>query len=276
MSKTRSRSPSKAIVAFLVGSASLLAAANGSAHERRWQDHRRGPGVGAALVAGALLGAAVGLELEFHVYGGPAEPPPPPAPPPPAYSYPVYPPPAPVYQPPPVAVVQPPPPASVPVQLGLAVSGVVQSPRSGQLPLAGVAATLQARTSSQSMLSLELQSLTAYGLADDRRRNDLAGLVAGRLFFWDAALAPYFEAAGGLGRSTVTEASFDMRASRLVGRVGLGVELRLGPYLVLEGQVAQVHNLRMASGTADATSPPPAIGEHESATELRGGLAFRF
>jgi hypothetical protein len=50
----------------------------------------------------------------------------------------------------------------------------------------------------------------------------------------------------------------------------VGLELRLGRHLVLDGQVAQVHRLRM-----DGPGPSP-VGDHERAAEVRGGLAFLF
>jgi hypothetical protein len=102
------------------------------------------------------------------------------------------------------------------------------------------------------------------------------------LFAWDAALAPYLELAFGIGRASVETGPFAVRASQLVGRVGLGLELRLGRHVVLESQAASVHRLRLDGGaaggvTGGAAGPALAqLGKHERSVELRGGLALRF
>jgi hypothetical protein len=158
---------------------------------------RRGPGphghVGLAIGA-ALVGAAIGAELSSHVWldlhGG--------APPPVVYygyGGPPYPPPPCCYQPlppppPPLVIGEPmyaPPVAYVPT-LGLAVNGLIQAPQA-RSATAGVAVSLQARTSARTLFALEVQSLRAE--RPDRQRDDLAGLLVGRLFAWDAPLAPY-------------------------------------------------------------------------------------
>jgi hypothetical protein len=164
------------------------------------------------------------------------------------------------------------------VQLGFSVAGVVQSPPIGGLPLGGIAAALRIQPSSQSLLALEIQSLGAEQGPDGPRRHELAGLVVGRVYLWNAPLAPYLELAGGLGRASVEMNAFEVRASQLVGRIGIGLELRLGQHLALEGEIAQVHRLRLGDDPSYDSDPCCAalLDHHERATELRGGLAFRF
>ena len=150
------------------------------------------------------------------------------------------------------------------------MTGLVEAPQTDQLPLGGVAAALQFRTSSHSLLSLELQSLGARRPSDDPRRSDVGGLVSGRVFLWNAALAPYLELAGGLGRAELRANDLEVHAVQLLGRFGVGLELRLGRHVVLDGQIAQMHRLgfdETASG---------AFESHERATHVRGGLALRF
>lgn len=199
----------------------------------------------------------------------------------PAYPAPAaccYPPPAPT----PAVIVHGPAPAFDPPALGLAIGGAAHAPASGQLPVGGVVAALQFRTSSHSLLAVELQSLGARTLSNDTRRSELAGLLAGRVFLWNAALAPYLELAAGLGHTSIESTGLEVNASQLLGRYGLGLELRLGRHLVLEGQIARVHKLRLERddhGVAYAAFGPQDdrdVGEHERAVELRAGLAFRF
>jgi hypothetical protein len=167
-------------------------------------------------------------------------------------------------------------------RVGLAFGGLVDSPDSGQMPVGGVAGALQLRTSSYSLLLLEIQSLSAQRISDGLRRSEVVGLIGGRVFPWNAFLTPYLELGGGFGRATVGATGFALHASQLVGRIGLGLELRLGRHLVLDGQVASVHKLRLddrdSSSPQQLASAEPfaSIGEHERATEIRGGLAFRF
>jgi hypothetical protein len=176
----------------------------------------------------------------------------------------------------------PPPPPPVAVQpaqayydpwpdMGFALTGLVETPHTGQLPLGGVAGALQFRTSSHSLLSLEVQSMGAHRLSDGLRRSDLDGVMAGRVFLWNAALAPYLELGGGLGRASMRQDDFEVRAVQLIGRLGLGLELRLGRHVVLDGQVAQVHRM-----TFDEAVDTGAFDPHERATVLRGGVSFRF
>jgi hypothetical protein len=169
---------------------------------------------------------------------------------------------------------------------------LIAAPQSGQVALAGAALTLQARTSSNSLLFLEGQSLAAYRVGADADRNDVAALLGARLFAWDRAVVPYLELAGGLGRSSVTAPGFAVDTSQVIGRLGLGLEVRLGPHLVLEGQVAQVGRYRIddgpdaipapagaaaAPGTAATDGPSLLVaGRYERSTEVRGGLSVRF
>jgi hypothetical protein len=227
--------------------------------------------------AGFAIGGALALELFspqlwFEIHAGELPPPPPPVLPPPC----CYAPPPP---PPPIEmmVAAPPPPEAAPVHLGLAVAGLFQSAGAGQSPIAGVAASLQVRTSPRSLFGLELQSLASDRQPTRSRRNEVAGLMAGRLFAWDAALAPYLELAGGLGHASIDTAALEVSASQLIGRVGLGLELRLGPHLVLDTQLAQVHRLRLDDQPRLVAANDPAfIGAHEQSTEVRMGLGYRF
>jgi hypothetical protein len=169
-------------------------------------------------------------------------------------------------------------------QVGLAISGQAHSPVSGQLPVGGVVGALQFRTSSHSLLALELQSMGARRPSDGTRRDEVAGLLAGRVFFWNASLAPYFELAGGLGHTSIESPAMNVEASQLLGRYGLGLELRMGRHLVLEGQIAQVHKLRLGLDDPGDPGYVPVIGldddrdvrKHERAVEFRAGLGFRF
>jgi hypothetical protein len=239
--------------------------------------------VGAA-VAGVLVGASIGVNLVTpHVWlqfeSGPVPPPPlaPPIaePPPPPCCYEPQPP------PPPPVVAQPAyEPELVLPRMGVSVAGLLQSPRSGQSPVAGIAGALQLRTSPHSLFTIELQSLSAEHEPSGDQRRDLAALFGGRLYPWNAVLAPYLELAGGFGRVSMSGGGLEASTSQLLGRVGLGLEMRLGPHLVLDGAVAQVHGLRLddpATGSAAApASDPLFIGHHEQWTEIRGALAYRF
>ncbi len=202
----------------------------------------------------------------------------PPPPPPPVYAYPSYPSYPYAQPPPPVQVPAQPVPAPAPyvyaqrdpVNIGFHLSGLVETPHYGDLPMGGVDAALQFRTGSHSLMSLELQSLGAHRLSDDLRRNDLRGLVSGRLFLWNAGLAPYLELAGGLGHASVESNALPrIEATQMVARVGVGLEVRLGEHVVLDGQVAQSHALTFDDGV-DSFDP------HERATQVRGGVTLRF
>jgi hypothetical protein len=191
--------------------------------------------------------------------------------------YPYYPPPAPYYAPPP-AVVQPAPYVVGP-EMRISLSGVMQNPRSDyQLPVGGVGLGLQTRTSTLTMLGLELQALGADRPSHDEKRSQLDALVTGRLFFWDGCLVPFVELAGGIGQAAVEAGGFSTDATQLVGRVGLGLELRLGRHLAFEGALARTG--RWAMGDDDTVAylreSGPFIESHESATEGRLGLALRF
>lgn len=236
---------------------------------------RLGMAIGAALV-----GAAVGVELilprfHFELYADASPPPPPPS-----YYYAPPPPPPCCYAPPPPVVIAqpaPPPPAPEGPRMGIALNGLVQSSQTSpttSFVTAGVAVSLQARTSRRSLFALEVQSLDSQGPV--RRRTDLAGLLVGRLFLWDAAVAPYLDLAGGLGRASIDAQGAGVSTSELIGRAGLGLEMRLGPHLVLEGQVAQVYKQRLDHEPGGQPASATFIGEHEQATEVRGGLAYRF
>ncbi|HET6149290.1 MAG TPA: hypothetical protein VFH68_17260 [Polyangia bacterium] len=235
-------------------------------------------------ISAALLGAAIGVELvlprfRFELHAD-ATPPPPPPPP---YDYPAAPPPPCCYAPPPPPPVMIAEPAPLAPQepdfprFGVAVNGLIQSTQTSGAPAAtaGVAVSLQARTSRRSIFAIEVQSLDAE--RSSRRRTDQAGLLVGRLFLWDHPIAPYLDLAGGLGRAAIDTQNASVATSEVIGRVGLGLEMRLGPHLVLEGQVARVYKLRLDH---EPGGPQPAdptfIGERELATELRGGLAYRF
>ena len=229
-------------------------------------------------ISAALVGAAIGVELvlprlrfELRADATP--------PPPPTYYYPPAPPPPCCYAPPPVMIAEPapfaPPEPDFP-RFGVAVNGLIQSMQTSGAPsaTAGVAVSLQARTSRRSIFALEVQSLDAE--RPSRRRTDQAGLLVGRLFLWDHPIAPYLDLAGGLGRAAIDTQTASVATSEVIGRVGLGLEMRLGPHLVLEGQVAQVYKLRLEHEPGGQPADPTFIGEREQATELRGGLAYRF
>jgi hypothetical protein len=272
--------------------AATLAGGEAQARPGWWRPHRGG-GVGAAVGA-VLAGVAIGAAIEAHVETAPpvvqVQPyyyPPPPCcyQPPPVYVPPVYVPPPPP-PPAPVVVYQAPPPPPAPV-VGIALSGLAQTAGTENIPLAGTAAAIQYRTSSHSLVSLELQSLGARR-SDGVRREDIAGMLGARLFLWDAALAPYLDVAGGIGQASLEGGGTKVSAGQLIGRYGVGLELRLGRHLVFEGQIAQVHHLRSddedGSGGGGITLArldkpsltPATIADHERATEVRGGIAFRF
>jgi hypothetical protein len=252
-----------------------VTAAAGDAEARGWRHHHRGWfGFGGGFRAWFL---APPIWFHYHRYETPPPPPvytppPPPVytPPPPAYAYPYSPPPA--YTP-------PPPPPVAPVyavpqrdrpHIGLMVAGLMEAPQTGQLPMGGVAAGLQFRTGSHSLLSLELQSLGAHRLVDDARRSDLAGVVSGRFFLWNAGIAPYLELGGGLGRASLRTTTLpNIEAAQMLGRFGVGLELRLGDHLVLDGQIAQTHKLMFDDAVEE-------IDAHERATQFRGGVTLRF
>jgi hypothetical protein len=258
---------SRRVLARTVAAGALfsLVALHGANAEARWRRHGgHFPGLFGAAVAGVVIGAALAPPVEARVYYGP---PPPPQYPPPAY----YAPPPPAYYAPPPAAVYAPAPveyqrAEFP-RLGLGVMGTVQAGHHDSDPMGGVTGILAVRTSSHSQLSFELQSVGGR-TPDDGRRNDLSALLGGRVFFWDAALAPYLELGAGAGRTVIASDGFYRyrdTASQMLGRFGLGLELRLGQHLVLDGQIAQLHRWRMDDS-----------GLHERATELRAGIGFRF
>jgi hypothetical protein len=210
------------------------------------------------------------------------------APPPPVY----YPAPPvvvvrPYYPPPPVRVVhyQPAPvyvapaPAAVVVErpgergtIGLAVSGLAQLPADERDETGGVAVTAHILTSPHAMLLGELQVVGAPRGPDGLRRRDLAGLVGARLLPWTGDVAPFVEVAGGLGEATFYCCGQELHSEQLVGRYALGLELRLGPHLVFEGQMGKIH--RLTYDTEDPVTSPES--QHTSAFELRGGVALRF
>jgi hypothetical protein len=61
-------------------------------------------------------------------------------------------------------------------------------------------------------------------------------------------------------------------SSHLVGRYGLGLELRLGRHLALQGQIAQMH--RLSFETEDHYLAP--TSEHRRSLELNAGAVLRF
>jgi hypothetical protein len=235
----------------------LMSLAPTAAHAHGWwRFHRHGgagPLIGAAVV-GAVIGAAVASPAYGYAYERPA---------PPYY-----------YGPPTVAA---PAPGPEWMQFGLGVAGVAQS-SSRHATLSGMSAALQLRTSSHSLLALEVQSLGSERGVDGRRE-ELDGLLAGRVYLWNAPLAPYLGLAGGIGRAGFeSNGGIRLSSSELIGRIGLGLELRLGEHLVLEGEVASVHRLHLedeAPSFGDPCCLAP-MDQHERATEVRGGLAFRF
>jgi hypothetical protein len=264
INKPRSLVFASAALAMLV---TLLGWAEDAEARHRWRWRSGWLGFAAGAAAGAVVGSWVhqppfwfGYHSHHHhpapyVYGhgyGPSPPPPPPVAVQPAYVQPAYGHPR----------VESP-------HIGLAVAGLVETPQSGQLPLGGMSAALQFRTSRHSLLSLELQSLGAHRRSDDARRSDLGGLVAGRVFLWNAAFAPYLELAGGLGRGSIRTSAFEVHAVQLLGRVGVGLELRLGRHVVLDGQIAQMHRLRFDEDGGSTEG-------HERSTVFRGGLGLRF
>jgi hypothetical protein len=180
-----------------------------------------------------------------------------------------------------VAATPAPPPEPEPLRFGLLVNGLFQSSATsssaGPSAIAGMAATLQMRTSRHSLVGLEVQSLTSDEQSTRTRRDEQAGLLVGRLLAWDAALVPYLELAGGLGHASIDTQALEVSASQLIGRAGVGIEMRLGPHLVLDAQVAQVHRFRVDDQSRTvAANDSTFIGEHEQSTEVRGGLGYRF
>jgi hypothetical protein len=247
-------------------------------HRHRWRAGGAIAGAVVGAIAGAVIADAVGASAEVHVRTYPAPPPPPPpvvyVPAPPAPPPPPPPPPPVVYQPYTQTYYSPAVRSEYP-RLGLALLGTVQAGWGDTMPVGGAAGVLQIRTSRHSLLSLELQSVGAYRPSDGTRRSDLSALLGGRVFFWNAALAPYLELAGGIGRTSLEVGALEARASQIHGRFGVGVELRLGRHLVLDGQIAQLHRLRFDDEVVAVNQPEP-FDRHERATEFRGGIGVRF
>ena len=272
MAMKSNRFLARTISAGLLFSLLAFQGANAEAHGRRFG--RRGPGLFGAAVVGAVIGAALAPPVEARVYY-----PPPPPPPPPVYRSPAPygygPPPATMYAPAADAYERPEFP-----RLGLAFMGTVQAGRDGLGSVGGGAGILELRTSRHSLLALELQSVGMH-TADDRRRNDLSALMGGRIFLWDAALAPYFELAGGFGRTVISQDGYyrDREvAAQFLGRFGVGIELRLGEHLVLNAQVARLHRCRLddQSGPLSTDAGLASYDGHERATDVRGGIGIRF
>jgi hypothetical protein len=170
----------------------------------------------------------------------------------------------------PVYVVQAGPPAPWP-RFGVGLSGLVATSAGGAVS-GGSAGTLQLRTSANSLFYLELQASRADRPWDGLERQDVAGLMGARLYLWDAWLTPYLDVAAGFGEASFRCCATRLEAAQFVGRYGAGLELRLGEHLALEAQLAQVHRLRVDD---DPTYAVP-LDDHESAVEVRGGIAFRF
>ena len=275
--KARLASAAKKPLMILCAALALVftvTAGAGDAEARGWRrhHHRGWLGFGGGFRAWFF---APPIWFHYHRYETPPPPPVYAPPPPPAYAYPYAPPPA--YTPPPPPAYAPPPPPQVYAipqrdrpHIGLMVAGLVEAPQTGQLPMGGVAAGLQFRTGSHTLLSLELQSLGAHRLSDDARRTDLAGIVSGRFFLWNAGIAPYLELGGGLGRASLSTRTLpDIEAAQMLGRFGVGLELRLGEHLVLDGQIAQTHKLMFDDAVEE-------VDAHERATQFRGGVTLRF
>lgn len=229
-----------------------------------------------AQPAHARGGWRVGVGISY----GPPPPPPPPVvvvrPAPVVVVRPYYPPPpVRVYAPAPVMVAPAPvmveQPAHGPV-VGLAAYGVAEVPGNEQPGTGGLALALQVRTSRHAMLLLEVEGVGAPHVPQGPRRADAAGLIGLRLLPWDGPLAMFVDLAAGLGESTFYCCGERLHSQHLVGRYGLGLELRLSPHLVLEGQLGRIH--RLTYDTEDALLSPE--DEHRSALDLRAGVAFRF
>jgi len=182
-----------------------------------------------------------------------------------------YPPPPPVYVPPPQQVVVVEEAPSPWPRLGVGLSGLVAT-SSGGVVSAGSAGTLQYRTSPNSLFFLELQGSRADRPWDGLERRDVAGLMGARFFLWDAWLTPYLDVAAGFGQASFRCCAARLEAAQFIGRYGAGLELRLGRHLAFEGQVAQVHRLRLDE---DPYLVVP-LDDHERAVEVRGGVALRF
>jgi hypothetical protein len=189
-----------------------------------------------------------------------------PPPPPPRWRYV----PAPVYVPAAPVVVAAPVFGGPSPPVGLAVSGLVQARDGEHSATGGFGLTAQYRTSPHTLMLAEFQWLGSPRGADGFRREDMAGLLGFRLFPWDAPIAPYFELAGGFGESTFFCCAQELHTSQLVGRYGVGLELRLGPHWFLEGQLAQIHRFNFEADDPTLTS------RSERAVELHGGLGVRF
>jgi hypothetical protein len=182
-----------------------------------------------------------------------------------------YPPPPPVYLPPPQPVVVVEAAPSPWPRLGVGLSGLVTSASGGTVS-SGTAGTLQYRTSENSLFFLELQATQADRRWDGLQREDVAGLMGARLYLWDAWLTPYLDVAAGFGQASFRCCATRLEASQFIGRYGAGLELRLGRHVVFEGQLAQVHRLRLDE---DPSLDVP-LDDHERAVEVRGGIAVRF
>jgi hypothetical protein len=272
MTMQSNRILARTITAGLLFSLLAFPAGNAEAHGRRYGG--RFPGLFGAAVVGAVIGAALS-PVETRSY----------YPPPPMASPPVYRAPAPpcCYGPPPATVYAP---AVIEYdrpefpRLGLAFMGTVQAGHDGLDSLGGGAGILELRTSSHSLLALELQSVGVH-TADDLRRNDLSALLGGRVFLWDAPFAPYLELAGGFGRTVLSHDGYRgdrETTAQFLGRLGLGVELRLGQHLVLNAAVARLHRWRLddQDGGLLADTGLASYDGHERATEVRGGIGIRF
>jgi hypothetical protein len=183
-----------------------------------------------------------------------------PPPPPPVVQYV----PAPVYAP-------PPPPVYAPVMppVGVSFMGVVQGPIDGRPSASGLGATFQYRPSAHVVTLFELQWVGEPRASDGLRREDLSGLLGVRLYPWNAPLTPYLEAAGGFGEATFTCCAQKLYSEQLVGRYAVGLELRLAPAWVLEGQIGKIHRLNFASDDPTLTSGA------EEAIEVHAGLGVR-
>ena len=170
--------------------------------------------------------------------------------------------------------------------LGLGLWGARQI-RADEPTLHGLVGGLQLRTSRLTLLGFELQAL-----GDDfeqRRLRELGGLVTGRFFLWDWFLSPYLVLGGGLARSTFETAGSGVKVLHAVGTAGLGIELRLGDNIVLDGQVSQIHRLKLsASGWSGGRIGQMPVGDSgdelvhpwgeaaDRGWDLRAGLTVRF
>jgi hypothetical protein len=218
----------------------------------------------------------------------PLPPPPPPLPPPPPaprYYAPRYyaPPPAPV-----PTVVAPLPQAEEPLKwFGIGVRGGLTAVQGGEQYL-GIGGHLRLRPSKHFALDLAAERMSSR--KGEVHRIDVPVTLGGQFYILHGTVAPFLVADIGVNfaRASAEGYTLSSEAKQLVGRVGGGIELRLGRHVTLSADARYVARQRFdkekdvlvpaggqtADGTYFAPTSPKIGNEHGAEFRLIGTVYF--